>query len=97
MNQSSVVFALLAAFLFGASTPLAKLLIGDVPSVMLGGLLYLGSGVGLSIYRLVRDKSWQASRMQAGDVTKTLEVALQVSGYQSARVELKPRLLSDTQ
>lgn len=67
MNKSSVVFALLAAFLFGASTPLAKLLIGDVPPVMLAGLLYLGSGVGLSIYRLVRDKSWQASRMQAGE------------------------------
>ena len=67
MNQSSVVFALLAAFLFGASTPLAKLLIGDVPPVMLGGLLYLGSGVGLSVYRLVRDKSWQISGMQAGE------------------------------
>jgi drug/metabolite transporter (DMT)-like permease len=67
MNQSSVVFALLAAFLFGASTPLAKLLIGDVPPVMLGGLLYLGSGVGLSVYRLVRDKTWQASGMQAGE------------------------------
>ena len=67
MNHSGVVFALLAAFLFGASTPLAKLLIGDVPPVMLGGLLYLGSGVGLSVYRLVRDKSWQASGMQDGE------------------------------
>ena len=67
MNHSGVVFALLAAFLFGASTPLAKLLIGDVPPVMLGGLLYLGSGVGLSVYRLVRDKSWQESGMQAGE------------------------------
>ncbi|CAN1540463.1 RhaT Permeases of the drug/metabolite transporter (DMT) superfamily [Burkholderiaceae bacterium] len=67
MNRSGVVFALLAAFLFGASTPLAKLLIGDVPPVLLGGLLYLGSGVGLSVYRLVRDKSWHASGMQAGE------------------------------
>ena len=67
MHHSGVLFALLAACLFGASTPLAKLLIGDVPPVMLGGLLYLGSGVGLSAYRLVRDKSWQASGMQVGE------------------------------
>ena len=33
--------------------------------------------------------------MQAADVTQTLEVALRVSGCQSARVEHKPRLLSD--
>jgi hypothetical protein len=33
--------------------------------------------------------------MQAGDVTQTLEVALQVSGCQSVGVEHKPRLLSD--
>ena len=67
MNRSSVLFALLAAFLFGASTPLAKLLIGDIPPVMLGGLLYLGSGVGLGVYRLVRDKTWQASGILTGE------------------------------
>ena len=35
-----VIHALLAAALFGASTPLAKVLVGDVPPLMLGGLLY---------------------------------------------------------
>ena len=39
--------ALLAAALFGASTPLSKLLVGEVPPVLLAGLLYLGSGIGL--------------------------------------------------
>jgi drug/metabolite transporter (DMT)-like permease len=57
MNQS-IVFALAAALLFGASTPLAKLLVGDVPPVLLGGLLYLGSGLGLGLFRLLRDKGW---------------------------------------
>lgn len=33
--------------LFGASTPLAKLLVDAMPPVMLAGLLYLGSGIGL--------------------------------------------------
>lgn len=41
--------ALAAALLFGASTPLAKLLVGEVPPLMLAGLLYLGSGMGLAL------------------------------------------------
>ena len=42
---------LLAAALFGASTPLAKLLVGEISPWMLAGLFYLGSGIGLSVYR----------------------------------------------
>ncbi|HUK60386.1 MAG TPA: DMT family transporter [Stellaceae bacterium] len=41
--------ALASAALFGASTPLAKALIGAVAPWLLAGLLYLGSGVGLFI------------------------------------------------
>ena len=48
MNRS-VLFALLAAALFGASTPFAKLLVGNMPPVLLAGLLYLGSGLGLTL------------------------------------------------
>ena len=44
-----IAYALLAAALFGASTPFAKRLVGDVPPLMLAGLLYLGSGFGLSL------------------------------------------------
>lgn len=42
--------ALLAAFLFGVSTPLAKLLVADIPPVLLAGLLYAGSGIGLTLW-----------------------------------------------
>ena len=42
--------ALLAAALFGASTPLAKILLADVSPVMLAGLLYAGSGLGLTLW-----------------------------------------------
>ena len=57
----AVWLALLAAALFGASTPFAKLLVGEMSPVLLGGLLYLGSGVGLAIARLLRDRAWRAS------------------------------------
>jgi drug/metabolite transporter (DMT)-like permease len=42
-----------AAILFGAGTPLAKLLLGSVSPWMLAGLLYVGSGLGLGLYRLI--------------------------------------------
>jgi drug/metabolite transporter (DMT)-like permease len=41
------VLALVAAAFFGGATAAAKALLGDVTPVMLAGLLYLGSGLGL--------------------------------------------------
>jgi drug/metabolite transporter (DMT)-like permease len=55
----SVLYALAAAALFGASTPLAKLLGLNIPPVLLAGLLYLGSGLGLTVVRFVRDHGWK--------------------------------------
>ena len=49
-----VIYALLAAALFGASTPLAKELLGEMPPIMLAGLLYAGSGIGLALVQLLR-------------------------------------------
>jgi len=54
MNVRSAAPALGAAMLFGASTPLAKLLVGDIGPLLLAGLLYLGSGLGLGALLLVR-------------------------------------------
>jgi drug/metabolite transporter (DMT)-like permease len=58
MNRN-VLYALAAAGLFGASTPFAKQLTGDMPPVMLAGLLYLGSGLGLTLARLARDGGYK--------------------------------------
>ena len=46
-------YGLASALLFGVSTPLAKLLLGSVDAWLLAGLLYLGSGIGLSVFQLV--------------------------------------------
>lgn len=47
MRRQAIAYALVSAALFGASTPLAKLLLGAVPPLLLAATLYLGSGVGL--------------------------------------------------
>jgi drug/metabolite transporter (DMT)-like permease len=49
--------ALLAAVLFGASTPFAKVLVGEMRPVLLAGLLYLGSGLGLSTLYMARRRA----------------------------------------
>jgi drug/metabolite transporter (DMT)-like permease len=46
--------ALAAAALFGASTPFSKILLRDLSPQWLAGLLYLGSGVGLALWMLIR-------------------------------------------
>ena len=58
--SSAVIAALAAALLFGASTPFAKQLLRDTSPMLLAGLLYLGSGLGLSAARLLRDRGWRA-------------------------------------
>jgi drug/metabolite transporter (DMT)-like permease len=49
-----VIYSLAAAALFGASTPLAKELLGGMHPLMLAGLLYAGSGFGLALVQLLR-------------------------------------------
>jgi drug/metabolite transporter (DMT)-like permease len=67
--QRYALLALTAAALFGASTPFAKLLLGELSPFVLAGLLYLGSGVGLALLRLARGRGERAgeARLAAGD------------------------------
>ncbi len=59
----AIAAAIGAALLFGASTPIAKQLLRDTPPILLAGLLYLGSGIGLGLIRTARDRGWRAPTM----------------------------------
>jgi drug/metabolite transporter (DMT)-like permease len=52
--QRAIVWALLAAALFGASTPLARHWATQWPAVLVAGLLYAGSGLGLTVLLALR-------------------------------------------
>jgi drug/metabolite transporter (DMT)-like permease len=52
--KSGIWAALGAAVLFGLSTPLAKLLTGQASPLLLAGLLYTGSGIGITLLLVVR-------------------------------------------
>lgn len=53
-KNTGYIFAIFSAFLFGASTPAAKYLLGQIDPWLLAGLLYLGSGLGLLFLLIIR-------------------------------------------
>ena len=77
MRRRAIAFALLSAALFGASTPLAKLLLGATSPLLLAGLLYLGAGIGLAAWLALRgglkpvarpDLPWLGAAIVAGGI-----------------------------
>jgi drug/metabolite transporter (DMT)-like permease len=72
VKANPIMQALLAAFLFGASAPLSKLLLGDIEPILLAGFLYLGSGIGLLLFKMTQNlfrKSVEVeARLQKTDV-----------------------------
>ena len=61
-----ILQALTAALLFGASAPLAKLLLGGIEPILLAGLLYLGSGLGLLVVKIFQSLSRKSVEAEAG-------------------------------
>ena len=68
MQRTAICYALASAALFGASTPLAKLLVGEVQPLALAGLLYLGSGIGLLVWFLLRKREERATNLSRADL-----------------------------
>lgn len=77
-NLERIWPALLAPLLFGLGTAAAKGLLSEMPPVLLAGLLYLGSGLGLGLVMLLRgragaalsraDLPWLAAAVACGGV-----------------------------
>jgi len=90
------MFGLGAAVLFGISTPLAKVLIEAVPPQMLAGLLYAGSGFGLTTvlgWRLLVGRGRRSIALPAAHDWKWLAGAILFGGL-AAPVALLHGLLT---
>lgn len=46
-NKKAIIYAILAAALYAINAPISKLLLTEIPSTMMAGLLYLGAGIGM--------------------------------------------------
>lgn len=55
-KKYAVLCAILAAVFYALSTPLSKLILNEIPSTILAGLLYLGAGLGMSLVYIIRKK-----------------------------------------
>jgi drug/metabolite transporter (DMT)-like permease len=55
-TKKALAAALLAALLYGISSPVSKILLNEIPPVFLAALLYLGAGVGMGLISLFKDR-----------------------------------------
>jgi drug/metabolite transporter (DMT)-like permease len=53
-KRSAILFAILAAALFGISAPFAKLLLVKIPPTLMAALLYFGAGMGMVLINSFR-------------------------------------------
>ena len=98
IRQPGVTAALGAALLFGAGTPLAKWLLEAISPWLLAGLLYLGSGIGLTLYRRLtrapavrlprNEVSWFAGAILAGGVVGPVLLMIGLSGMPASGASL---------
>lgn len=63
-NLPYILQALTAAVFFGSSAPIAKLLLGDISPIFLAAFLYLGSGLGVALVKLLNQV--QVKEKEAG-------------------------------
>jgi drug/metabolite transporter (DMT)-like permease len=90
--------SLAAALLFGAGTPLAKLLLAQSSPWLLAALLYLGSGLGLALLRRLRrapavslpagEGRWLAGAVLAGGVIGPVLLMLGLARMPAASASL---------
>lgn len=98
IRQPGVAAALAAALLFGAATPLAKWMLDSVSPWLLAGLLYLGSGIGLTLYRrlmrapavrIPRDElPWFAGAIAAGGIAGPVLLMIGLTGIPASGASL---------
>ena len=93
-----VLASLAAALLFGAGTPLAKLLLAQASPWLLAALLYLGSGIGLALLRWFRggaaaplargDVKWLAGAVVAGGMVGPVLLLMGLAAMPAAPASL---------
>jgi drug/metabolite transporter (DMT)-like permease len=70
MKRIPIIYAILAALCYGISSPAAKIILANVPPVLMAGMLYLGAGLGMLAVNVFRRK--RTRQKEARITTKEL-------------------------
>lgn len=73
MKRLAIITGILSGFLFGVATPFNKLLLADLNSFQLAGLLYLGAGLAMFPYIFKKNSNLKLL-FQSGSRTKTIGI-----------------------
>lgn len=101
-NISYILQALVAAVFFGASAPISKLLLTDVPPVLMAAFLYLGSGTGISLIKLTQrmtsnhkeagikspDVKWLAAAILSGGIAAPIILMISLKNTPASTASL---------
>ncbi len=72
-KKKAIMLAFLAALFYAVNTPFSKMLLRNVPSTFMAGLLYLGAGVGVGImYAFHFKKERKEERLTKNDLPYTV-------------------------
>lgn len=63
-DKRAVGFAVLAAALYAVSSPVSKVLLQKIPPAMMAAFLYLGAGIGMLVFSVIRKKAGRGGKEQ---------------------------------
>lgn len=63
-DKRAAGFAILAAALYAVSSPVSKVLLQKIPPAMMAAFLYLGAGIGMLVFSIIRKKAGRGRKEQ---------------------------------
>lgn len=82
-TSKAISMALMAAVLYGISAPLSKLLLVEIQPKLMAGLLYLGAGLGMTIFNVIQN-GLKKTQKEAGLKRKDMPYVLGMVGLDIA-------------
>ncbi len=75
-NYRAIGYAILAAALYGASSPVSKKLLTHLPPTLMASMLYLGAGLGMSVLFLLQSRESKGAGIEKKDFPYVLGMIL---------------------
>ena len=75
-HNNAILLAILAATLYAISSPISKILLREIPPMMMAAMLYLGAGIGMSVIGVVRKNRGAELRLTRKELPYTVAMVV---------------------